>query len=127
MDCGIYETINSRHEMDKHTLTEAALGLASEAGEVAQLVRKRDFEGCVLSTGSMLMELSDVLHYLILACSCYGLTLEELGEINMVKCHARDIGQGAHYEALMWHYDENNDFDHEMSIVRDALQLEAIL
>lgn len=123
MNDEVYEKINERHEMGKHTLTEAALGLASEAGEVAQLVRKRDFEGCVLSTGSMLMELSDVLHYLILACSCYGLTLDELAEINMVKCHARDIGQGAHYEALMWHYDENNDFDHEMSIVRDALEV----
>ena len=123
MNDEVYEKINERHEMDKHTLTEAALGLASEAGEVAQLVRKRDFEGCVLSTGSMLMELSDVLHYLILACSCYGLTLDELAEINMVKCHARDIGQGAHYEALMWHYDENNDFNHEMGIVRDALEV----
>lgn len=123
MNDEVYEKINERHEMSKHTLTEAALGLASEAGEVAQLVRKRDFEGCVLSTGSMLMELSDVLHYLILACSCYGLTLDELAEINMVKCHARDIGQGAHYEALMWHYDENNDFDHEMGIVRDALEV----
>ncbi len=118
-----YEKINLRHDMNGQIIVEVALGLASESGEVAQLVRKREFERISLPVGAMLMELSDVLHYLTLASSYYGLTLDELAEVNEKKMYARDIGMGSTFDALMWHYDETKGFRHEMDIVSDALKV----
>lgn len=119
----LYERINERHDMGEMTIVEAALGLVSESGEVAQLVRKREFETQALNVGEMLTELSDVLHYLVLACSCYGVTLADLGEINRVKLKARDMGNEKVFNAMMHHYDEFADSVDELAKVENALEV----
>lgn len=118
----LYETVNARHSWSHNTVLEAALGLASEAGEVAQLVRKGRFESIPIRPGVMLMELSDVLHYLMLACACYGVTLEQVGDINAAKMKARDDGNGQWFEALMYQFDIDKDFGEQMDEVKAHLE-----
>lgn len=118
----LYGRINERHIMDSMTIGEAALGLASEAGEVAQLIRKDRYEGKSLNEGEMLMELSDVLHYLVLACSCYGITLDDLARVNTAKMAAKDDGQLDGFDAAMHHFSAL-DFDAEFALIAQALGL----
>ena len=61
-----------------------ALGLASEAGEVAGKFKKHIRDG-VLDLDAVFSELGDVLWYLTRICDEYGLTLEELAEKNYNK------------------------------------------
>ena len=60
------QIVSGRHAVV--SLVEAALGLASEAGEVAQIIRKHEYESHGIKPGSLALELGDVLHYLAQAC-----------------------------------------------------------
>lgn len=84
----IYNIIDKRHGVA--TLDEIALGLTSESGECAQLVRKSG-EGDDILPGELVMELSDVWHYLVLGCAYYGITLEDLMMVNQAKMRALDV------------------------------------
>lgn len=84
----IYTMIDKRH--GGATLKDVALGLASESGECAQLVRK-EMEEVKIKPGEMVMELSDVWHYLVLGCACFGITLEDLMMVNKAKMRALDV------------------------------------
>lgn len=120
----LYERITERHVMDGETIKEAALGLASEAGEVVQLVRKNVYDGQKLSEGEMLVELSDVLHYLVLACACYGITLEQLADVNGTKLKARDKGCGHLFDALMYGFSGvYGNFDEELAEINAAIEV----
>ncbi len=92
--------------IDRHNATdlelrpvEAAMGLASEAGEVAQVVRKAMFEGKPLQMGELALELCDCLHYIqLMATGVIGCSLGELMALNRAKCEARDMGEGEMFE-----------------------------
>lgn len=89
---------------DRHTwasLVEIALGLASEAGEVAQIIRKHEYEAHGIKPGSLALELGDVLHYLAQACDYLGISMEELAELNAVKMKALDKGERRNFEAMI--------------------------
>lgn len=90
--------VQSRHPGSTIDLTEGALGLASEAGEVAQLVRKHEFEGAGLRPGTIALELGDVIHYLALVAAAFDLSLEDLVEINIKKLAASDRGRRDDFE-----------------------------
>ena len=66
-----------------------ALGLAGEAGEVADLIKKGVFHQRGLDKENLKKELGDVLWYLTALCSDLGLTLEEVMQHNIQKLQAR--------------------------------------
>ena len=69
------------------------LGLAGEAGEVANIVKKiqRDNEGIINDEirGKLKDELGDVLWYISACADELGLTLEEIAEFNVQKLAKR--------------------------------------
>lgn len=80
---------------------EAALGLSSEAGEYLQLLRKWRYENVEFNEGEAIVELSDLLHYLMLACLKHEITLDDLARVNLVKMDARDKGEERAYNQVM--------------------------
>lgn len=65
-----------------------ALGLAGEAGEVAEKVKKHIRDG-VLNVEELKKELGDVLWYLAAIASDLGLTLDDVAEANLQKLRSR--------------------------------------
>lgn len=69
------------------------LGLAGEAGEVANIVKKiqRDFGGVITDEirGKLKDELGDVLWYISACADELGLTLDEIAEYNVQKLAKR--------------------------------------
>lgn len=70
-------------------LTNAALGLAGESGEVADLVKKHLFQGHPLDLDSVIKEAGDCLWYVSLVATACGVTLEELAQRNIDKLMKR--------------------------------------
>ncbi len=66
-----------------------ALGLAGEAGEVVDILKKSRFQGHALEPARIKDELGDVLWYLALLCHTLGLTFEEVRAENVAKMHRR--------------------------------------
>ncbi len=73
--------------MDKQTL--GALGLAGEAGEVVDAIKKWSYHGHLLDQKARLVEMGDVLWYLVLIGSVFGWELEQMVEANVAKLHKR--------------------------------------
>ena len=76
-----------------NNLEYPTLGLAGEAGEVANIVKKiqRDNQGVVNDEirGKLLDELGDVLWYISACADELGLTLNEIAEFNVQKLAKR--------------------------------------
>lgn len=70
-------------------LTEAAMGLAGECGEVADLIKKSVFQDHRLSREALIRELGDVLWYLNLATSAIGYGLNVVAAENIRKLEKR--------------------------------------
>ncbi len=73
--------------MDKLTL--GALGLAGEAGEVVDAIKKWSYQGHLLDQEALLLELGDVLWYLVLIGSIFGWTLEQMVAATVAKLRKR--------------------------------------
>lgn len=67
----------------------AAMGIAGEAGEVIELVKKHQHHRKPLDLGQLQKELGDVLWYLAHACNVMGFTLEDVARMNVAKLRAR--------------------------------------
>ncbi len=67
----------------------AALGLAGEAGEVADLIKKVEFHGHTLDVADVTEELGDVLYYVAAMAHAFGLKLEDIAEVNIEKLKKR--------------------------------------
>lgn len=67
----------------------AALGLAGEAGEFANLTKKRHFHGHPVGREKFIDEAGDVLWYLAEAATAHGLTLDEIARFNLDKLKRR--------------------------------------
>jgi NTP pyrophosphatase (non-canonical NTP hydrolase) len=79
-------------------LSHCALGLAGESGEIADLVKKSQYEGATDASVSRLMEeCGDVLWYLTHIAGLFGFSLEELAGMNIEKLAARRPAQYAAY------------------------------
>jgi NTP pyrophosphatase (non-canonical NTP hydrolase) len=63
----------------------AAMGLAGEAGEVCDLLKKHLLHGKELDRDELNKELGDVLWYLFHAFNAFGFTFEEVAEANVEK------------------------------------------
>jgi NTP pyrophosphatase (non-canonical NTP hydrolase) len=70
--------------------SHAALGLAGEAGEVADIVKKSQYAVAQpVDREKLLLELGDALWYLTYIAGHYGLTLEEVMAANIGKLERR--------------------------------------
>jgi len=70
-------------------LTNFALGVAGEAGEVADLVKKHVFHGHPLEREEMIKELGDVLWYVSQLAAWMGIELNEVARKNIEKLMLR--------------------------------------
>jgi len=65
------------------------LGIAGEAGEVADLIKKEVGHGHPIDIQKMTSELGDVLWYLACLADTYGLSLSDVASYNINKLKAR--------------------------------------
>lgn len=70
-------------------LSNVGLGLAGEAGECADLIKKHLHQEHPLDKEQLKKELGDVCWYLALGCEVAGTTLEEVMRMNIDKLRAR--------------------------------------
>ena len=66
-----------------------AIGLAGEAGEVAELVKKGVFHNHSVDVNNITKELGDVMWYVAGIASTLGLNLDDIMEKNIAKLKAR--------------------------------------
>lgn len=74
---------------DENERASYALGLAGEAGEVCDLLKKHWGHGHDLDREKLKKELGDVLWYVAALAAQFGLTLEEVAASNVCKLRAR--------------------------------------
>lgn len=66
-----------------------ALGLCSESGEAADIVKKFKFQGAQLNREKLIKELGDVRWYFEVLCEALGTSIEEIERINIEKLNVR--------------------------------------
>lgn len=86
-------------------LVNYGLGIAGEAGEVADLIKKAIFHGHVIDKVEIEKELGDVLWYLTNIARLAGLSLDDVAEANIAKLRKR-YPQGFSTEASINRADE---------------------
>jgi NTP pyrophosphatase (non-canonical NTP hydrolase) len=67
----------------------AALGMAGEAGEFANMIKKLTAHGHPISNEELAEEIGDVLWYLAEAATACGLKLNDIAQMNVDKLAAR--------------------------------------
>ena len=77
---------------DRERLLNAVLGIAGEAGEFADLIKKQEFHGVPADRDKILKELGDVLYYITAAAVEFGFNLEYVAVTNNKKLAARYPG-----------------------------------
>lgn len=70
-------------------LTNYGLGIAGEAGEVADIIKKNVFHGHDLDKNNIVKELGDVLWYVATLASTIEVSLEDIACKNVDKLRAR--------------------------------------
>ena len=73
-------------------LLHAAIGIAGEAGELLDAVRKHVFDGQPLDRENVIEELGDLNFYFEAACQAIGVTREEIEQRNQAKLSKRYEG-----------------------------------
>ena len=81
-------TINDNTSI-RDDLANFALGLAGEAGEVTEPIKKHLFHGKPLDTNKLAAELGDVIWYIAAICETLGLSLNAIAADNVAKLEAR--------------------------------------
>lgn len=74
---------------DPNMLANFALGLAGEAGEVIELVKKHLYHGKDLDKSALTKELGDLLWYVSAVCTQVGIELDDVADQNLTKLSAR--------------------------------------
>lgn len=70
-------------------LQEGALGLAGEAGEVADYIKKGIYQGHLMKRDRLAEEIGDVLWYCALLADATGVNLDEIAQRNIDKLRKR--------------------------------------
>ena len=71
------------------TLSNAGLGLAGEAGEAADIIKKHLFHGHLLDVDELIRELGDICWYVALTAELIGTDFETVLETNIEKLKRR--------------------------------------
>ena len=85
---GVLATWNQKPSLKERQLN-ATLGVAGEAGEFADLMKKVHFHGVPVDRDKVLKELGDVLYYVTIAAYEHGFDLEDVAIANNKKLAAR--------------------------------------
>ncbi|EAC4811665.1 nucleotide pyrophosphohydrolase [Listeria monocytogenes] len=105
MDFKEYQILANRtaatHEQ---ALTNYGLGIAGEAGEVADLIKKYAFHGHDLDKDALTKELGDVLWYVSQIAKWADISMETVAELNIEKLKLR-YPQGFSAERSKLHID----------------------
>ena len=80
-------TIGTRTNSDQ--LSNMALGLAGEAGETADMLKKHLFHGKPLDVDEVIKELGDVLWYVAGMATAIGASLDDVAQRNVDKLRRR--------------------------------------
>lgn len=90
MNLNEYQRLASRTaNLKDEALTNFALGIAGEAGEVADMVKKYVFHGHQLDRDELIKELGDVLWYVSQLAAWMDIELDEVAKRNIEKLMAR--------------------------------------
>ena len=73
----------------KKQLDNAVLGLAGEAGEVADLYKKVVYHSHPFDKTAFCKEIGDILWYCALAAQSIGISLDEVADVNIKKLEKR--------------------------------------
>ena len=76
-------------EVDRERMVHAALGLCTESGEFADIIKGERYYKKKMSREHVVEELGDILWYMGEACRTVGVSFEEVAEINLRKLKAR--------------------------------------
>ena len=99
------ETVESKTKVNAASLMTGAIGIASEGGEFAEIVKKCIFQGKPMDDETIFhckRELGDIMWYWISSCRALGLDPNEVIEENVNKLKARY--PGGEFDV---HYSEN--------------------
>jgi NTP pyrophosphatase (non-canonical NTP hydrolase) len=75
--------------MDEKQIAVFALGIAGEAGEVAELIKKYVGHGHPMDRDKLCKELGDVLWYVSALARSLGIPLSEVAQVNVAKLMKR--------------------------------------
>lgn len=93
MDFKEYQKLASRTYKKENNceeqLLEGVMGVAGEAGEVVEELKKALFQGHTLKPTKIIKEIGDVLWYCALVCDSVGVDLEYAAKININKLKER--------------------------------------
>ena len=93
MDLNEYQQLAARtlgrDRTHEQQLANAALGLAGEAGEVADTIKKHLFHKHPLDRDAMVKELGDIMWYVAAMATVLDVELAEIGERNIDKLRRR--------------------------------------
>lgn len=81
--------LEDKGDINMALLLTGAIGMASESGELAEIVKKVVFQGKSLDVFHLMRELGDVMWYWINTCRALGLDPEYVIKENIVKLKAR--------------------------------------
>jgi len=73
----------------KDRLLNAIMGIAGEAGELTDLIKKQEFHGIPADRDKVLKELGDVLYYVTVCAYEHGFNLDDIAVANNRKLAAR--------------------------------------
>ncbi len=74
---------------DNSQITNAAMGLCGEAGELANEVKKFLFQNHDFNKATIIEELGDCLWYIALGCESIGISMEDIAQSNIDKLFIR--------------------------------------
>ncbi len=93
LDCSDYQLLASRTAFDKGgkfiSLAVSALGLAGEAGECVDIIKKHLGHNRPLDREKLILELGDVFWYMNALCAHIGVSFEEVFAANIIKIEKR--------------------------------------
>lgn len=79
----------ANNDSDHHPHLNWALGIAGEAGEYAELIKKKFFHGKDYDLADVKKELGDILYYVAVAAADHGLGFEDVATANVEKLRKR--------------------------------------
>lgn len=74
---------------DKELLSNMALGIAGEGGEITDIIKKHLYQGHELNQFDLFEEVGDILWYISNLCNVSGFTMEDVMNYNIAKLKKR--------------------------------------
>lgn len=85
----VRQSMNNFYLFNCEELLYAGLGLASESGEVSNIINKWIGQGAGFNKKDLVEELGDVLWYVAKLCDCVGVNISHVMQANLDKLHKR--------------------------------------